>query len=291
VKAIEEPHLFQVILVGLGTGLLLWWLAPRAGETEDSPHQRAIRAMVVVAAFMVAYKLLAGFGVGVALIAAWVGFGLCALGLGSHGSSGSNGSNAKAAMSFVSVLTLGSVLLLYRLFSTRYTLELRGVELDDHYALFGLVLGAALPAMVAGFQLRGGSAAHWNLLRLAASGILLLSAPAIATMIWGSKFALAMIFGLALSTVFGSQVVQSNNSGRTRRLDAGLLSSLFALAVGLALTQWMKHALPLASMARSGKVHLLGWTIGAFVVIVVLAGYAGKFAADRNAAADGGSQG
>ena len=110
-------------------------------------------------------------------------------------------------------------------------------------------------------------------------------------MIWGSKFALAMIFGLALSTVFGAHFTAGRGLSKANRPDAGLLSSLFALAVGLALTQWMKHALPLASMARSGKVHLLGWTIGAFVVIVVLAGYAGKLAAERNTGADGGSQG
>jgi hypothetical protein len=57
----------------------------------------------------------------------------------------------------IALLLLGTVLLLYRLFASRWDDALRGVTLTDHYAFFGFLVGAALPGLLAGV-LAGGVA-------------------------------------------------------------------------------------------------------------------------------------
>src|SRR2546426_1029784 len=95
----------------------------------SAPFIGAMAPRLVLAGFMIAYRLLAGFGLGVALIAAWAVSGLTTI--PSDLSDRSGRSDA-----ILIPLTFGVILLIYRLFSTRYSHELRGVALDDHYALF-----------------------------------------------------------------------------------------------------------------------------------------------------------
>jgi len=162
-------------------------------------------------------------------------------------------------------MLFGVLLLLYRLFTVRYFSELHGVNLTDHYALFGLLFGAMLPPVLAGYLLRmTGSpfaSAGSRLLRIVVVGLLVLLLPTVVLALWGVKCALALFLGLALS------VAITENS---------LLPALIALATGLALTQWTHHVLPLAQLTRDQKIHAL--FVGGIVVLalIALADYGGK---------------
>ena len=50
-------------------------------------------------------------------------------------------SGLQPASQIVRLVAFGALLALYRLFSSRFESELRGVGLTDHYALFGLLFG------------------------------------------------------------------------------------------------------------------------------------------------------
>lgn len=302
VKVIEQPSLFPLVALGLAVGLLAWWLASegvqgfrRSGVAENPEHPNHVlersegtpmpehlpplAAMVVLSGFMVAFTLLAGFGVGILLLAAWPVVGLALI----HAMEGkSTGQRVNESMKSMDSLTylptaltrlllFGVILLLYRLFTTRFATEIKGVGLTDHFALFGFLFGALLPAFLAGLLLRAPSGASLSptvgVLRLVLTGAITLTAPALLLFLWGPKCALALLAGLALSGAL------TLNTRAPERLNA----SLFALAVALALAQWTSHILPLASMTRAEKIRIVLWAIGALIVLIAAADYGGRF--------------
>lgn len=290
VKVIEQPSLFPLVALGLAVGLLAWWLASegvqgfrrsgvQAPNTRMPEHLPPLAAMVVLSGFMVAFTMLAGFGVGILLLAAWPVVGLALI----HAMEGkSTGQRVNESMKSMDSLTylptaltrlllFGVILLLYRLFTTRFATEIKGVGLTDHFALFGFLAGALLPTFLTELLLRAPSGATLSptvgVLRLVLTGAITLTAPALLLLLWGPKCALALLAGLALSGALAPNT----------RAPEHLNASLFALAVALALAQWTSHILPLASLTRAEKIRIVLWAIGALIVLIAAADYGGRF--------------
>jgi len=194
-KVVGEVRLIPIVFAGLLLAPVVWWVlrdaAPAPGEDSGgSPPAAthslsvlgslpAVLALLAVAAgFMSAFQLLQGFGVGVLLLAMWLA---AAVSLSSAGETASPSSSAgprrntlvgrgamdawniergmqadAATRGLIAALLLGVVLLVYRVFATRYADALRGVTLTDHYAFFGFLVGAALPGLLTGLLFRRG---------------------------------------------------------------------------------------------------------------------------------------
>lgn len=278
-RVVGNPRLFPLLAIGIFVGLMAAWSTAVRANADSSAativnwQNGALGVLVVLAGAMTAYLFLSGFGVALLMVAAWLSGGLaCTFALDS--ARPANGAETTGKTAFVSAIFLlrlllfGVVLVLYRLFVSRFADNLRGVGLSDYYALFGLIAGAILPSLYSGYLLRPSLAASMSpssaILRLGITAALVLLAPALILILWGGKCALSLLMGAALA-------IALTESG------AGLLPSLFALALALALTQWTEHVLPLASLSRDDKFHLLKVVVSSLVVLLLLADYGGRF--------------
>jgi hypothetical protein len=285
--ALGPNPMFHVVALGIVAALIICWLvrdsSRRPAEQTVLPPPLLLAVLTLVAASMIAFQFMGGFGVclitSVLLLAAALA---AASSIADAHEPAAAAETAAAdesdpALSAASLLTrlvlLGTVLALYRIFAVRFESEVRGVGLTDHYALFGLLLGAALPPLLAGYFARtppgsrDGDASR--LFRLAVTGLLVLVVPTLVIALWGAKCALALLIGLALSTVF----------------ERSLFSALIALAGALALAQWTHHVLPLAEFTRDQKVSLLGWTTVICIVALLVADFSGRRRTPTRAAA------
>jgi len=268
-------QVFHVLLLGVIAAIVVTWITyDHARQTSPlrSIHQSLqpnyLGALVLVGSGMIAFQEMGGFGLCLILVILLFHAGLTSAGEISDLQSPSNESSeartrdeqsrSGAAAHTARLLLFGCALGLYRVFSARFTGDLRGVGLTDHYALFGLLVGAALPHCLSAFYHRVSDGAidsdAARLFRLTVTGLLCLAAPAVIVAFWGAKCALALLIGLGISTL----------------LDGSILSALFALAIALAIAQWTHHLLPVSQLTRDQKIISVGW-ITLMVVLALVA--------------------
>lgn len=314
-KVSGQPHLFHVLALGIVIGLIAWWVTAARGSQEGgsaeaiSRQNGALGVLVVLAGSMAAYQMLAGLGIGLMLIGVSLVAGFALTGaferaddVNAATSPTVNDTGAEQALQtaahLVRLLVFGLILLLYRLFATRFSGDLRGVSLSDHYAVFGFLVGALLPGLLSGFLLRPNAGSPSSqIFRLVVAAALALLVPALILVVWGAKCVLALLIGLSLAVALtetapdtplsAGSATDSSESIRTEwRLDplaVSLLPCLFALAVALALTQWTHHVLPFALLSRQEKIHALLWVAGSIVALALLADYGGRWGDWRRA--------
>ncbi len=315
-RVLEEPSVFSAVGIGLLMAFIAWWMA-RDGETGVFAAP-PLAVLVALCGFMASYQLLQGFGVGLMLLAAWPVAVLAAPASSSRESSskldgapaesskldgapleGSPGATPEASLSealpdaasaqrhdralMISLLLLFvTILLLSRLFAMRFRADLRGVSLSDHYALFGFLAGATLPALLAAPLLRAlndssrPAIALSIFLRLVFASALALAVPGAMLALWGAKCAPALLAGLALAAVLGSSAAMPR-SHRFQSLQS-LLCALLALAVAWLLTQWTGHGLPLSEDSRAERLRALLWGGGLLAALLLLADYGARLA-------------
>jgi hypothetical protein len=297
-RVIEQPRVLYVIGVGFIAGLLIWWMVgiaearSRLGTAMMTASPPA--TLVVLGAFMVSFQMLQGFGVGLMLLALWTIAGL-AMSVADEGVQKARSDEAPDVtaptsspivpspvrlLMLVRALLFGVLLLLYRLLETRFRADLRGVTLTDHYAFFGFLVGAMLPALLVGSLSRPASVVAARpgaqAARLILAGALTLAAPAIMLTLWGAKIALALLAGLAISAAGDQwQASGERRSGLIAHYPS-LLTPLFALAVALALAQWTHHILPLAELSRAERIRMLTWVVVGLMALLIAADYGSR---------------
>lgn len=260
----------------LGTGAVLavlgWGLLWDATRREKEGLQQAIAAvsplalLVALCAFMLAYSFLQGYGVGLMLLAAWP---VSLLLWPSNEDQEDQQEEKPSTLPFDVAQTaslLGAflgVLLLSRVFATRFRTDLRGSDLINQFALFGFLAGAILPTWLASLWF-GQSTIHSHPIAspLPLIGIALLSLllPGAMLAIWGVKVLPAFFAGLALA------LAGWGGAGAPAR---ACVVALFAQALALALTQWTQKFLPLAEASRAQRTHFLLWGLGSSIVLVL----------------------
>lgn len=269
----------ELALIGLG-GLLLWPVAlsvlretngGRGAGTTPVLSAPLLAVLVVTSGFLAALQSLQGVGAAIGVLALFIAYPATLM--ISEGASGETAGPPTSAESntvangAVGLLLFSALLLLWRLFATRWAGDLRGVNLSDQYALFGLLVGAALPGVLAAIPRRvapdkfGAGAGMIGAIALCA--ILALAAPAAVLVLFGAKSAVALMIGLAL----GAVPVLSGGSS--------LLPGLLAVAVALALNQFTGTILPDETPTRAEKIRYLAVIMSAIVVAVVLANRVG----------------
>ena len=260
----------RLAVVGVG-GLLLWPVALallRDGVTRDTAAARSfavpvLPVVLVTTGFLAAIQTLQGYGAALAVTALFVALpATFALAPGLTMEAAEDG-EAPLGPSAVALLTFSALLLLWRLFVTRWAGDLRGVTLTDQYALFGFVLGAAFPALLASFPARWSGRAAVPLAAAVLSGVLVLAAPGSVLVLFGAKSLVALMIGLALGVVLA----------RGRDAGPSALAGLLALGVALALDQFTGRVLPESDPTRADRIR---WLVGMMAVVA-----AGVLAADR----------
>ena len=270
-KIAGDANLAYVVAIGVLAGALLRALTRDQSAAWSGPAA----ALIALCAFMAAYQLLQGFGVGLMIIAAWP---LAIVALWSRAKSSTataelttaatptaqltTAATATAAMPVL--LAFAAVLLLGRLFDTRFAADLRGAGFEDQYALFGFIAGAALPALGAAL-LR--PADEFPVARALGAALMGAGVLAVALTLWGAKIAPACFAGLGVGML---------GLGWPQARAAPRWSATFALALALGLAQWTHHLAPLAAMSRSQRLHLALWVVGVAVLALLFFDYGGR---------------
>ncbi len=272
-RLFDDLALIYVIGAGSMLGLLLWWLAwddaVRESQNGESGLRSGVAAAVVVAlcGFMLAFQIMQGFGVGLMLLAAWPS-SILALANATENEQKSNADLSRArhfeaTQTLSLLLSFVAILLLSRLFATRFRADLRGAGLDDHFALFGFIGGAVAPVLLASlwFSTRERGAAV-SLPRFVGLGALALALLGAMLTLWGAKVVPAFFAGLALAAA-------GLAAGFAPRIHSGAVA-LFSLALALTLAQWTHHFAPFAEMGRAQRLQFLGWGVGATVLLILI---------------------
>ncbi len=289
-RDLNQPKLLYVTGIGLLAGWIAWWLLAEGrgyrAERESGAGAAYLVPLAVLAmlgAVIVSFNLMAGFGVGAMVLAAWLAVGMAQAILLESGPEIEGETHAAGSLysvqGLVQLLLFGVGIVLYRLAATRFSEDLRGVTLTEYYAIVAFLLGSVVPGLLGAFtqsvtSLKPGR----QLVRLFISGALTLAIPGVAIILWKSKVILALLAGLALAVVSPLW----NRAGGSHEDEgvsfSALLPALFALGVVLALSQWTHHALAFATLSREAKIGLLKWVIGGLIAFILAADYGERIA-------------
>ncbi len=260
-------------ITGIG-GLLLWPVVLAVVQQEHgglgSVNKELLRpalliaSLLVVSGFLAALQFLQGAGAAIAVVALFIAH-LSTLSLLSYeqfedlDERTEHETRNNATIS--GLLMLATLLLLWRFFVTRWAGDLRGVNLTDQYALFGLLVGAALPRLLSAvpqrYSVAGGKAsAAWG--SLVFCGAMALACPAAILVLFGAKSATALLLGLGIGLL---PLAAQNTS---------LFPGFFALAIALVLAQFTGRIVPDDAPTRMEKIRVL-LVIMAGVVVATLA--------------------
>ena len=303
-------RLFQVFSIGLVVGLLLWWIAAAmqsrdelSGDSGSSsrafhPWQNsALGVLIVLAAAMAAFQMLAGFGVGLMLIGMFPAIGLALLSANEAGGRGDLQGvfvqRTECALRVVQLAATGAILALFRVYTTVNDGLFPHSPYTDQYAAFGFVAGAALPLFLAGYLApkqdgnaqSGPSDAASTLGRLFVSGALILAVPSFILILWGQKCIMAFLVALAITAAgigSPSDAGSSTLAGGIRKL----FPAIYALGLTLALCEWSHYVLDTEDWTRVQKERVIVQIVGAAILLVLGMDYGPRIAArikrDRN---------
>jgi hypothetical protein len=270
-RVIGQSRLLYAAGVGLFLGAVLWALDRERGGSEKVVTDRLVGALVVLGAYMGAFSLLAGFGVGAALIAA--GFIAALMTTPTQSASDSPGTPASPAAfsGLVSALWFGSFLLVYRLFVSRFFADLAGPALTDHFAIFGILAGAIMPWLLGDLAIVTEAPADPSpqgrqLARTIVALVFTAALPFALVVLWGAKIVPGLLAGLALSSMAVA---------RDERRSA-IAAVMFGAIIALLLTQWTQDVAGLAGLTRAERVRVLSWIVGAALVALVVADYVAR---------------
>lgn len=246
-----DPALLAVVAVGILFAAIISWLAIRSSLAEDgsSSLDAASAAILLVVAFTVAaFKLWAGLGIALGLIAA---YSIALRGFGS------------VNRAWRGILSLGLVILLFRLFVEQYRGDLGTADLRIHYTFIGAMLGALLPFMFASAlaRLRSGEPSDRRILvSVALMGLIAALSPILLYMVWDIKVVLGFVFGLSAAIAF---MLLANLSTSGENVLFGRYS-IALLAIGSQLTA-IQFIGPLSEVGFTRAVRIL--ILAAVVVI------------------------
>ena len=277
-KTEGNPPILILASIGAGIGLLIWSLTASRNESRMTQRMNAsVAALALAAGSMAAYQIEAGFGLAVCILTAWMAGSLTTVLL----ERGETEEQLQRNLILQLTLLFGTLFALFRLTNFRFSDDL-SYHLTDHYAYFGIIVGAVTPMLLAGFTLPAEGEdlkSDPPLSRLFVALLITLFIPALVIALFGSKSVLALLIGLALSLIIEIFTHPVGGELEGSGLRQRVTTALFALAIGIAVTQWTDFAMPLADYTRSEKARVAGYILGAIIALSLIADYGGRLAA------------
>ncbi len=233
----------QTLLVVTGSGicaLIVSWLID--DDTEPNTLRMSLATVIWIAAGTASFSNGSGFSMAVLFVTAVAV--LLLLG------------NRRA------LLTLGPLgaIVFYRLFRLEHVDATRALDIGQHYAMIGMVIGAVLPVMAQEWlrtvSKRGG---FLSLVAGMAWIITLFGVPICAAIMFGSKGVVGYLFGLGLASVI--EGIRGERSAHALSLGLGLSGVMTLVFEALQ---------PHLEMTRDEKSKALLWIGGGIAVAVIL---------------------
>lgn len=270
-KVFPDWGLFQVAAAGVITFALIGWLAQFQSDSSAAP---AAIVLLVVALSVAAWRTMAGFGIGIALLAAWSTL----LPASARSRDGSEQPRSSGVLTRAMFIGLG--LLLLRLFMENYADQLRGMDLHTHYTLMALAIGAVFPFLLTSFfALADNRKPTLRVLGAGIAGLFAASIPLVIILVWGFKPLLGFLIGTIAAMFFLLLSRAEAADGKFRdRLDLAVLSTTAQVsAVFLA-----GVVAPLSEETRGVRII---WLAGVLVAALIWAGVSALIA--RRTAGEG----
>jgi hypothetical protein len=287
-------RMVRLAATGMAASLLISWLCGSRSGTEAVRQQNgAVAAIVALLALMLAYEWMAGMGIAIMLLGAFIGAAIPLSAfldwpVANRDDLAPRRGDLRGATRLAALLLFMAGWALFRLFTVRYSAQGHGVGVADLYALFGIVLGVLLPAALAGYA-RGRDSAPESedairLARLALAGAILLATPGLLMTVWGMKLAVALLIGLALGIPLSVVRLEAKSDPADSPWPA-LLPALLALACVLAICQWTGFVLPHTLLTRAVRIRLILRTVGGIALLMLIADYGARALARTGAPA------
>lgn len=233
---------FNVALGAVASAAIVAWILD--GDDETSPGPFVICMVIWLAWSTIAFGLLQGLGLAISAV-----FALSFL---------------FAVDSYRGLLSMAVLvpLAFYRVFLEAYPAESRHIHVGQQYSMMGIILGAALPTALASWVSRAGARCTGKMRPFMAliGGAVVLALLIAADFIIGSRGVIGVIIGLAIAPLVAGLI-------RGERL--GTLAAIGTLAAAVVVS--FKFVAPHILMERETKIQLLGWSIGAAVILIAIA--------------------
>lgn len=261
-KLFPDWSLLWVAITGAITFILITWLAARSPE---STRAASVGAVVVVALTAVAFRFLGGFGVGIALLAAWPVI------IGSIASRREDGTD-ETVQSVIYATFIGVGVLMFRLFLENYADSLRGTDLRAHYTMISLVMGAVFPfVLISFFPILPNRGPILRSIGAGAAGLFSALAPLTIVMLWGMKATLGFVVGsIAAEVVVLLLYMGAIVEAKREYLTAALL----VLTAQLSAVVFSDFVMPLSDASRLTRIFILA---AALVVGLIWSGISAVF--------------
>ncbi len=219
-KVFPERPIFFVSLFGIGTFAIVAWLSSAASTYSYGP---AVSTLAIVAFSAVGFRLMAGFGIGMGLVAAFaVALPLFAT-LGKESEQNSK-EDSVLTRALITAMFIGVGVLCYRLFQENYGTQLRGLDLRDHYTFVALTLGAVFPLVISSlFPVAEKRSEVLQNVTAIATGIFAVVVAAAIIVLWGYKAAFGFVVGSVASEVFILFIQTGAVNTREQRFGESLL--------------------------------------------------------------------
>jgi len=263
-RLFPDWSLLWVAAAGVVTFAFVAWLA---GAAKASGRAAAAAALLVVALSALGFRMLAGFGIGIGMLAAWSILLPTLASLRREESIGEE--EPEAAHVLIYAMFIGVGLLLLRLFLENYASELRGVDLRAHYTFVALVLGTVFPfVLMSFFGIPSQRGRGWRTAGAGAAGLFAAAAPLVILAIWGFKAALGFFAGTVAAEVF----ILFIYTGAARARGRGYVeSALLVLAAQVSAVQLSRLVGPLAEQPRVTRLIVLAAVVALGLIWAVVA--------------------
>ena len=248
-RLIGDWALLGVAAVGIAIVAIVAWLASKLGQSDDNSGALdvgSVCVLLVVAFIVAAVKLWVGLGIAIGLLA---GLSIAIL---------ASGAPARVLRS---VLSLGLVILLFRLFIEVYRSDLGSEGLRVHYTFIGAMLGALLPFMFVSALARLKSRAAGDtrmILSVGLIGLISAATPLLLCLIWGMKAALGFLFGLPVALAF--MLLAKLSADREQPIFGAYSIALLAIGAELAAIQFVGPLMGL-ELTRAIRIAILGGVV------------------------------
>ncbi len=278
-RIVANWQLLEVVALGIGVAAVVAWLGKeppgRQGTLGDAAGRLQVASLLIllVMAFVViSFKLWSGLGIALGLIAAWSILGVGEWGSGRVGDPDSpalpNSQTPTLPHSLSPLLSLGLVILLFRLFIEQYRFDLRGGDFRIHYTFVGAMLGVVIPFLFASslMRLKGSEddADRSDVGLLASVGLIGLIAaatPILLFLVWDVKVVTGWMFGSTAAIAFFFMMRLGSEK------ENGLPASIVLLVAGAQLVA-IKFIHPLSEIDLTRSIRI--WTLAVTVAVVLI---------------------
>lgn len=282
-----EKEFSLLLLLGMGTGVLIWWLhadllhkEPKAGTGWQTSM---LSVLILIGMMMFTYQWTHNTGVGIALIGMWLPLAFAILtNLIPKTETEEESPTPPLPLALLRITLFGAALYAYQFYEFRFAIHSSHLTTtNEHYRLCVFVIGAAIPMLLTQWLWRQKPTA----LRTVLSGAIAIAVPALLILLFRSEIAVWLFWGGVFSILFselGFPKQTEEQENLTLPREAVLLPALYGIISLVVLNEWADYILQFADLKKSQRLRLLAYVVGGIFALVLASDYGTRWRERKN---------